>query len=1027
MLRRKQNSGKRLVRKVLAALLCAGGLHGVLLPSAAESAGPITVTGVSGSVDPYTFVSEGGSMAGTPFEEGDEVFYVYHPEDPSVKTLTLAFTAIPESEGARVIDYDGAYSTTGNVSGHTVNVSGDNTRYWSVTGGEALGSAASGNRVTVSGGEGKGVYGGYAETGSVTDNMVTVSGGSVWNSVYGGMVVLEGDAMGNKIEISGGKAAVKNIAEDSGDAEYSEVIGGSGFNSADNNEVIISGGTVGNEDYRSDKEDAPVYTVAGGDSLNGSTGNKVTIKGNATVYANTVIGGFTGFGAIGDIDNKERVGDFLVGGDVVGNQVTVEANAGSIETVCGGLAFGGNATGNTVTLSGGSFEEAYGGLALSGILGDGEDSGTAADTHVMGKADNNTVNISGTAQVIMIAGGAALPNVGADPGSMELGTANHNTVNIGGGTFGGTTTVIVDDDAPPYKGYLAGEIYGGMSLSEASGNTVTVSGGKLDMATICGGIAGASWDFEQKTKPQANDNTVNILAPVTLGALLGGVIVQPGGMHDYSSGAGNTLNVAAKNVTAVFAGGFQNMNFYLPRDIANGDTMLTVYTPKNRSDFPEVMPVWIADKYNLQEDGTMSTDAGGNILSTSNPTDLTNVTFGVAALQGVNLEVGNTVNLIVDENGLKTDAELKTADSATLGEARFITADPETYGVDDEYEFIIAKADENTLAATVTSKSKIRKNDKMKSPAETRESVLTLVNMGADLLAGAGMRNAADAAAAENSSDGGPAASGAGGFAPFAAVSGSSLRAESGSHVNTKGIGLALGFAREIKNSKGKLLIGPVVEYGHGKYDSYQDSGITAEGKAHYWGLGLIAKQTNDSGLYYEGSLRVGRTGSDYKRNDGGAADYDSKATYWGAHLGVGKLVDIGHKNTLDYYGKYFYSHTGGDDVTIQTAFGPRPASFGSVNSHRLRVGARVTHELNEKNKIYGGLAYQYEFKGDARVTYNNDGSTPSPSVKGSSGLIELGWQVKPGKSPMVIDLGVTGWVGKQRGVTANLQAVWTF
>ena len=1024
MLRRKQKSGKWLARNVLAALLCAGGLHGVLFPAAAEAADPITVTGVNGSADPYTFVSEGGSMAGTKLEDD---IYLYHPEDPSVKTLTLAFTAVPESEGARVIDYDGAYSTTGNVSGHTVNVSGENTRYWSVTGGEAQGNAASGNRVTVSGGEGKGVYGGYAETGNVTDNLVTVSGGSVWNCVYGGVVVSKGDATGNKIEISGGKAAFKNIAEDSGDAEYSEVIGGSSFTSADN-EVTISGGTVGNEDYRSDKKAAPVYTVAGGDSLNGSTGNKVTIKGNATVYANTVIGGFTGLGEIGDIDNEERVGDFLAGGDAAGNQVTVEANAGSIETVCGGLAFGGNATGNTVTLSGGSFEEAYGGLALSGILLGGEGSGTAADTHVMGNADNNTVNISGTAQVIMIAGGAALPNVGADPGSMKLGTANHNTVNIGGGTFGGTTTVIVDEDAPPYTGYLAGEIYGGTSLSEASGNTVTVSGGKLDMATICGGIAGASWDFEQKTKPQANDNTVNILAPVTLGALLGGIIVQPGGMHDYSSGAGNTLNVAAKNVTAVFAGGFQNMNFYLPKDIANGDTMLTVYTPKNRSEFPEVMPVWIADKYNVQEDGTLSTDAGGNILSTSNPTDLTNVTFGVAALQGVNLEVGNTVNLIVDKNGLKTDAALKTADSATLGEAKFIADDPETYGVDDEYNFTINKVDNTTIAATVTSKEKKRNVDEMKSPAETRESVMTMVNMGADLLAGSGMRNAADAAAAENSSDGSQAASGTGGFAPFAAVGGSSLRAESGSHVNTKGIGLALGFAREIRNSKGKLLFGPVVEYGYGRYDSYQDDGTKADGKAHYWGLGVIAKQTNDSGLYYEGSLRVGRTGSDYNRNEGAThADYDSKATYFGAHLGIGKLVDIGHKNTLDYYGKYFYSHTGGDDVTIYTNAGPRAASFGSVDSHRLRVGARVIHEVNGKNKIYGGLGYQYEFKGDARVTYNNDGSTPSPSVKGSSGLIELGWQVKPGKSPMVIDLGVTGWIGKQRGVTANLQAAWTF
>ena len=102
-------------------------------------------------------------------------------------------------------------------------------------------------------------------------------------------------------------------------------------------------------------------------------------------------------------------------------------------------------------------------------------------------------------------------------------------------------------------------------------------------------------------------------------------------------------------------------------------------------------------------------------------------------------------------------------------------------------------------------------------------------------------------------------------------------------------------------------------------------------------------------------------------------------------------------------------------------------ANFDAVNSHRIRLGARLTHALNEKNKIYGGLAWQYEFKGDARATYSVSGEAPSPSVKGSSGMIELGWQVKPGKSPMTIDLGVTGWVGKQRGITANVQANWTF
>ena len=494
------------------------------------------------------------------------------------------------------------------------------------------------------------------------------------------------------------------------------------------------------------------------------------------------------------------------------------------------------------------------------------------------------------------------------------------------------------------------------------------------------------------------------------------------------------------------------MNFYLPKDIKKNDTMLTIKTHANSEEMEKsfgqtnraniaALEAFQVSKYDvktimekvqqIRETGEeLDQETMDAILKeTVKPTDLKGVTFGVAAQQNVNLEVGNSVNLIVDENGLTTDDALKTADSATLAEAKFIADDPATYGVDDAYTFNIAKVDNNTIAATVTSKEKKVNVDERKSPAETREAVVSMVNMGADLIAGPGMQNAADAAAEENSSNGSATVSGAGGFAPFAAIGGSSLRAESGSHVDTKGIGLALGFARELKNSKGKLLIGPWVEYGHGKYDSYQDNGITADGKSHYWGVGVLAKQTNDNGLYYEGSLRVGRTGSDYSRNDGGGiADYDSKSTYWGAHLGIGKLVDIGHKNTLDYYGKYFYSHTGSDSVTIHTVTNDYRADFGSVNSHRLRVGARVTHELNEKNWIYGGLAYQYEFKGDARVTYNGDGSTPSPSVKGSSGLIELGWKVKPSKkSPMTIDVGVTGWVGKQRGITGNVQANWTF
>lgn len=47
---------------------------------------------------------------------------------------------------------------------------------------------------------------------------------------------------------------------------------------------------------------------------------------------------------------------------------------------------------------------------------------------------------------------------------------------------------------------------------------------------------------------------------------------------------------------------------------------------------------------------------------------------------------------------------------------------------------------------------------------------------------------------------------------------------------------------------------------GSGSYDSYLEdaAGTHGEGKAHYFGIGLMARQVNHDGLSYEGSLRGG-------------------------------------------------------------------------------------------------------------------------------------------------------------------------
>ena len=81
----------------------------------------------------------------------------------------------------------------------------------------------------------------------------------------------------------------------------------------------------------------------------------------------------------------------------------------------------------------------------------------------------------------------------------------------------------------------------------------------------------------------------------------------------------------------------------------------------------------------------------------------------------------------------------------------------------------------------------------------------------------------------------------------------------------------------------------------------------------------------------------------------------------------------------------------------------------------------------NAVSSVYAGAAYQYEFDGDARASYKGY-DTAVPSLKGGSGMLELGWQMKPGDtSPVTVDLGLTGWVGRQQGVTFQAGAQWAF
>ena len=310
-----------------------------------------------------------------------------------------------------------------------------------------------------------------------------------------------------------------------------------------------------------------------------------------------------------------------------------------------------------------------------------------------------------------------------------------------------------------------------------------------------------------------------------------------------------------------------------------------------------------------------------------------------------------------------------------------------------------------------------------RSLVETRTAMTSLLNGGSDFVATQVM-DEAEAVAID------PEISVVyGRLVPFAVFGGGYLNLDSGADVDLNSYYVNLGLTKEIKNRNGSLYLGPIFEYGHGSYDSYLDSGIHGWGKGHYVGGGFFARQRNHDGFYYEGDLRAGRFKSDYQGNlaEGLNANYTTEGSYIAAHLGLGKVFKLNQTDTMDTYLKYFFSRTSGDDVNIHSNLNEEMFNFDSVNSHRLRIGARYYHPMNKSSRFYAGLAYQYEFGGEASATH--DGlCTPAPSLRGSSGMAELGLKVTSGKKvPMTLDLGVSGWVGKQKGVMGRLKLSWAF
>lgn len=360
---------------------------------------------------------------------------------------------------------------------------------------------------------------------------------------------------------------------------------------------------------------------------------------------------------------------------------------------------------------------------------------------------------------------------------------------------------------------------------------------------------------------------------------------------------------------------------------------------------------------------------------------------------------GDTITLIDGRSGLTaedTDYGMMSG-SSTVTDAAFLRRE---VNIRKDGDKVILEVPEDSVPSLLSD---------TKLLAEAREaSIETLWN--ASDMAAENYKEAVDAYAA-----------GSGGFMPYASIGGFDLRHETGSYIDTAGLNANIGFARQYEREDYVDTLMPFFEYGRSNYTSHLDDGARADGDQHYTGAGVLYRRDRKDGLHYEALVRAGHLSGDFKgKIDGYDASYDSGAPYIAAIAGLGKVVTR-DTNSLDYYGKFFWTHLGSDNVRIDNTLGSSRYDFDSIDSYRTRLGVRWTKDISDIGSCYVGIGWDYEFDSKARSSYRSF-NTPSPSAEGSSGFLELGWKSRLTKeNPWGADVNVTGWAGKQRGVTYTL------
>lgn len=839
---------------------------------------------------------------------------------------------------------------------------------------------------TVNNGEIKGIYGGYA-MGAYDD------WGNIVPSLEGSL-----EANYNKVTINSGKVTGGEIVLQAIGSKYTltfdnGVVAGGYANYASHNNVIINDGLVETDIYggfsqvsNNEKKEHPEITdnhvyiyggnVTGGNiagayvNTNRKNGNKNTLSNNSVTIQNAVIKST-------ETSNGNVYGAWADDRNAVlsGNKVYIKDGA-NITTAKGNNQYG---------------------IGVFGAFG---------QTNYT-SAVNNLVEISGGTINGDIYG--AFANTGA-ASNKNSGIVSGNQVVITGGTIIGNV--------------YAGESQQGINLYNNS-ITITENEANLSQANLYGwksnnleedcGIVLNADNFEGTVAKVESFNDVNIMN----GSNLNVDSINLSNYY-YYNGDINLLNSSLTSNTITGITKIEVMNSELNTNNLKEFDFLDIKNNNQKIVSLGKVEGWYGGDYStVTTDSKFTADSikdlkelnvdmtainwekDTTVIDVSGTADLTgtaiSATGTLAAAAGTEVQNGDTMSFI--KAGTLSGAEAKNINIDNLQIGFATEAQVEVQDGSNSIDFVVTGGKQATEQVSII--------------GESRTAAIAFVNQGSDILNNAfGLMD-----------------DGKYGIKTFAAAHGNYSKYETGSHIRVNGWSMLAGVGSSEKVSNGTFSWGVFFENGSGNYRTYNDyNGFNLEGfgSAVYNGGGALARYRSNAGNYAEVGVRAGMLKNSLSNavadGFGVQGGYDEDTTYYGAHVGAGHIFTLDDHSSFDVYGKYFYTHHDSDDFEILGD----DVRFDSADSSRLRLGMRYNQNDGNDFSHYYGLAWDYEFNGDADVTAAGF-DTGNPSLKGSTAVIEAGIHYAPDKSLWSVDLGLQGYGGQRDGFSGTMQVNYSF